>query len=150
MVLSNVALATTAAFYGPLILTPAAIVANTAAFAVHLEGRDRAIAIATGALASFTSLALWLLGALPGGYAFGPEGLTIFPGAVAMPEIPTLALLGTVGVGVVVLASVAVARLRDDLTAAERQVLLYAWHLRELIPPAARAPDAPRSSAPGR
>ena len=97
-------------------------------------------------LASLASLALWLGGVLPGGHSFGPEGLTILPGAVALPELPTLGLLGALGVGIIVLASVTVARLRDDLSRAERQLLLYAWHLRELVPTAARAPTDPTAA----
>ncbi|MGZ5971626.1 MAG: hypothetical protein ACXWP4_28340, partial [Polyangiales bacterium] len=143
MVLSNLAFAATAPLFGPLVLTPTLVAVNAMGFALNLSRKHRFWAIALGCAASFLPMLLMLAGWLPGGYSFDGDRMIVSAGALHLPRIPTLVMLGSVGLASVITGSLSVTRVRDALDEAERQLYLYAWHLREFLPEAARASTDP-------
>jgi eukaryotic-like serine/threonine-protein kinase len=143
LILSNIAFAATAPLFGPLVLMPTLITVNTMGYALNLTRRQRPFAIALGCVASFVPLLLLLLNLLPGTYVFEADRMIITAGALHLPRIPTLVMLFSLGLGATIIGSITVARMRDALDDAERQIYLYAWHLREFLPEAARASTDP-------
>jgi eukaryotic-like serine/threonine-protein kinase len=138
MVLSNVAMATTCAMFGPLFFMPAFIAVNVTGFTLYMDPVGRRIALATALAALLVPLGLWALGALPGGYEFTAAGLLIRPGSVMLERIPTLVVVTIGNLAAVITAALVVTQVRDALRQKERQLLLYAWQLREFVPLAAR------------
>jgi hypothetical protein len=143
MVLSNLAFASTAPLFGPLVLTPTLVAVNAMGFSLNLHRRHRPWAIAAGCLASGVPVLLMLAGQLPGGYAFEGDRMIVLAGALHLPAVPTLVMLGSVAVASVITGSLSVTRVRDALDEAERTLYVYAWHLREFLPEAARASTDP-------
>jgi len=133
-VISCVALGTTAAMFGPLVLTPALIGMNITGFAITLSGLHRRLAVGAGIATVVVTMALGLAGVLPGGYQFTDGGMVILPGSVELPAIPAMLLLALASLVSMWMPVHLVARLRDELQEAERRVLLHNWHLGELLP----------------
>jgi len=146
MVLSNATLATTAALFGAVFVTPAILAVNTMAFTLHLRRRHRVYAIATGCGTMLLLLGLQMGGLLPGGYVFGPAGMTVTPGAIDLPRLPTLVFLSVVAVGTVLTAALPITRVREAMAEMEQRVYVYTWHLREMVPEAIRGPTDPSVS----
>lgn len=138
MVVSTLAMASTATLFGPLIVTPTLIAVNTTAFAMILDGWKRIVPIVTGIAFLGVTVVLHELGFLPGGYAFTDAGMVVLPGAVELPEVATIAFLTVTAIAAVITSSATVAGARDALRTAQRKLYLYTWHLRELLPDAAR------------
>ncbi len=143
MVLSNLMFAATAPMFGPLVLTPTLVAVNAVAFSLNLRPRQRLWSILTGVLAAGLPLALTLSGVLPGSISFDGNQMVTTAGAIYLPRIPTMVFVTAVVIGSVITGSLSVARVRDALGEAERQLYLYAWHLRELMPETARAATDP-------
>jgi hypothetical protein len=138
MVLSNAAFAVTSTFFGALLFAPALVAVNTTAFVAHVARPHRALVIGCGCAAVLVPAALELVHVGPSAYAFSEAGMTIVPRALSFPPGPTFAALLVMAVGMVLTSSLSVLRIRGALTDAERQLMLYAWHLRELVPTQAR------------
>jgi serine/threonine-protein kinase len=146
MILSNIAFAATAALFGPLLLTPMLLSVNTSGFALNSRPSERRIAGVVASVSFAAVLLLWFSGVVPGGYTFNKDGgMSILPGAIDLPELPVLVLLGIAALGGVLTALMPAGRVRDTLAASERQLFVYAWHLRELVPEAVRGPTDPTS-----
>ena len=143
MLLSNVGFAATAALWGPLIVTPTLMAINTASFALYLKRGHRMIAVATGIAFTAGIVALGLAGALPSQYLFEDGVLVLTSDAIRLARAPTLVLWTTIAVGAVAIGATVVTRMRDALGEAERRLYLYTWHLREFVPPSARASSDP-------
>jgi hypothetical protein len=136
MFLSNLAFAATTTFYGPLLLVPAMVVANTTAFTINLRGRWRRwLAMATGSAVILVPLALEALGVIAPTYTFeGGDALTVHARAIPLDSAPTLAFLTLTSVAPIFMSGTLVGALRGALAAAEERLHLYAWHLREIVP----------------
>lgn len=133
-VVSSLAFATIASAYGPLVLAPVALAANTAAYATNIHRRVRPFAIAFGcALVGVTAL-LERLGALPAHYEIHGATMSLHPGLTALPETATMVFLTFAAMAAILATSLVVSRSRDLLHDAERKIMTYAWHLRELVP----------------
>jgi serine/threonine-protein kinase len=117
---------------------------NTSGFALNSKPWERRVAGVVASVSFVTALLLWFSGAIPGGYTFNKDGgMSILPGAIDLPELPVLMLLGIAALGGVLTALMPAGRVRDTLAASERQLFVYAWHLRELVPEAVRGPTDP-------
>jgi serine/threonine-protein kinase len=145
MVLSSAMFAMTGLVAGPLVLVPTIIVANTVAFAIHTSGPGRALTIAVGGAAVSLPWLAEALGIWTSSYRFVDDGMLIVPQALEMGPRVSVALFVASFVAVIA-TSLIVTRVRDALAAAERQLYLYAWHLREFVPEAARPPTDPTRS----
>jgi serine/threonine-protein kinase len=143
MVLSNAALASTASFYGPLIVPPAIVAVNAVGFTAYLKPRQRWLAIACAALAVLVPLGLWRAGLLPGGYVFENGSWTILPGALELPPLESVVFLTLTALAAIFTGGLALSQIRDALARTEQQLFLYAWHLREVVPEAIRGPTDP-------
>lgn len=143
MLTSNLMFGATAAFFGPLFVMPTLVAVNTMAFTLYLSPGDRPLTIATGCVVIVVFVLLSLEGLIPGGYVFSAAGITVTPGALALPELPSMVLLTAVALAGVITGSLSAMRVRDALANTERQLFLYTWHLREFVPVAARAPTDP-------
>jgi hypothetical protein len=142
MLVSQLAMASSVTLFGPLVVTPTLLAVNTTAFAIVLDGWKRAVPIAVGIVLMLLLVTLQQSGFLPGGYAFGPAGMTVLPGAVDFPESATIAFLTLIAVAAIITSSATVAAARDALRKAQRQLYLYTWHLREVLPEQARSGGA--------
>jgi hypothetical protein len=102
----------------------------------------RWLAAIWGAIAVLIPNALWLLGIIPG-YRIEGSAIIFDSSVLASTAVPLVVLMITAAVGAVVTGALAVTRIRDALARTEQQIFLYAWHLRELVPEAIRAPTDP-------
>jgi serine/threonine-protein kinase len=152
MVLSNLSFTAVSAFYGPLVVLPPVIVANTIAFAIHLDRQHKWLAMVSGCSAIVVPLALQALGVLPESYAFENGRLIVEPWALELRATPTLLFMTLASVASVITGSLVVGGVRTALREAEERLYLYAWHLRETVPERARPatdPTRARRSSPG-
>jgi serine/threonine protein kinase len=132
IVIGNAMAAASAVVLGAFLLTPGFVAINAMASAVAFDRRDRVWALASGALAIVAPIAYEL--AIEHRYSFEAGRLSIAPGAIVLDALPVLALLTAGSVATVVSGVLATARLRQTLSAAELQLQLQAWQLRELAP----------------
>ncbi|MCB9582147.1 MAG: serine/threonine protein kinase [Polyangiaceae bacterium] len=135
MLLSNAAFATTTVLFGPLVLMPGLVAVNTTAYALLLDKPWRTVTI-VGGIAFVLVPALVEAFGIAGTphYAFGPQGMTVASGAIALTRAPALVLLLVGSVATVITGAFATSRMRDALGQAELRLALSAWHLRELGP----------------
>jgi eukaryotic-like serine/threonine-protein kinase len=124
-----------ATIVGPFMVIPALAVASAAMFVVA-GSRDHRRVIAVASLSMVVPFVLERLSLLPvvTTTASG-DALTIVPWLVSLPPVPTFALLLLSSIGSITIAVLTMADVRDRLTAARREQLVQAWHLRHLVPP---------------
>jgi hypothetical protein len=134
MVLSNLGMASTAWFFGPLLVTPAVITINTTPYALYMRGFHRWFAIGTALVLIIVLTALFGLGLFPVTYTFAGESFVISAGALSFDVIPMWVLLIAIAVGHVMTNTVVISRMQADLQSAEEQLLVHSWHLRCLAP----------------
>lgn len=134
MLLSNLGMAATAWFFGPLIITPAVITINTTPYALYMRGFHRWFAIGTALMLIIALTALSGFGLFPVTYTFAGETFIISAGALSFDVIPMWVLLTAIAVGHVLTNTVVISRMQADLQTAEEQLLVHSWHLRGLAP----------------
>ncbi|MCB9713713.1 MAG: protein kinase [Myxococcales bacterium] len=130
---------------GPLVLVPGLAATNTAAVVVHAPVRRRVFYLLAAAAAVLMPLSAELVGLLPTSYHFVEGTMTIMPQMVELPGLPTMVFLVTATLTAVVVPPLLLARTRDGLRVAERQLAVHAWQMEQLLPRAAR-PLVSRSS----
>ncbi len=143
LVLSSLGMVATAALFGPLVLTPMALAVNATGFAVNAGGAIRLQAMVLSCVALLAAVVMSLVGIVPASYSFATDAMVLRPGAIELSGIAPICTLVACGLAGVVAGVLPVGRLYDGLRASQRQVFLYAWHLRELVPEAARGPTDP-------
>jgi serine/threonine-protein kinase len=143
MLCSTAAFGLLARFGSPVVLAPMALAVNATAYAIYLERRYRSIVAVATCLAFLVPLALERAGVLAPTFTFEGDAFVVWPRAVGLPESATLALLTVASVAALILGTLVVGNIRDRLADAERRIYLYAWHLRELVPPDARRATDP-------
>ena len=135
MVLSTLALATTATLFGPLILVPALIATNAIAYVMTLGRRWRGYTIGVACLVLAGLLGLDLVGVIGPFYRFESAGLLVRSGAVELGDPQaTMALLFVGAIGSVLTGGIAAWNLRESLERAEQRLQVYSWHFRQLVP----------------
>ena len=138
----------TSGFMGPFILVPSMVGANTLAFVVFGERRDRPLFLGLGISALLVPVALELAGLCPSSYLFSPAGMTVVPMLAAFPRVPTLTFLLLANLTMVIIPALLIARTRDALSRNEARLFAYAWRLRQLLPIEARGGALPTTTAP--
>ncbi len=139
IVTSSVAFAFATRFTSPLVLVPGAVAVNSTGYAVFLRRSQRAL-VMIGASASFlVPLGLELAGVISPTFAFEHGRFEILPMALELPAAPSVVLIALSSVIGVFLGSILMGYVRDRLADAESRVFMYAWHLREMVPPEVRA-----------
>jgi serine/threonine-protein kinase len=143
MVASNIAWGIGSVFVGPLVLMPGAVAINATAFAVFSHRGRRALIGACALGAMLIPLALELTGVVATGYGFQGGAFVVEPRVVELPREATLVFLTATGAVGILTGCFIVGHIRDNLYAAEKRLMLYAWHLREFIPQSARRATDP-------
>ncbi len=134
----------------PLVIAPTLAATTLLGYAVHPGfGRMRWLGpiLAAGVLGPW---ALEIAGVLASTYHFADGALVLHPGALALTSAPSQLLLAVVLMallGVVGLLGRAIAK---DQRAAQRQLELQAWHLRQLVGPGGDEAAASSSWPPAR
>ncbi|MCX4243380.1 serine/threonine-protein kinase [Paraliomyxa miuraensis] len=134
MVVSSLLMGSTAAIFGPLVLTPTLVAVNAAPYALILRGWHRWLTALVGALVIVAPLLLMTVGAWPVTYALGPEGMLVRPYGLELSGHGAITLLIVSSIAAVLTAMVSVAKVRHDLDQAQRALELYGWHFRQLLP----------------
>jgi serine/threonine-protein kinase len=134
MIVSNAMFSLAAAFFGPLVLMPAFVANNTAAYAFHFTDWRRWVSLVVGLLAVAIPLALEVFELITPMYSFTDAGMLIQPRAIGLGAYPTLIFLSIGSFAAVVTGGLLLARLRDELKTAEKRLFVYTWHLRQLLP----------------
>jgi serine/threonine-protein kinase len=143
---STLFIASLGLFMGPHIIVPGMIGANTIAFVLFGQRRDRPLYLGLGVLALAAPTLLDLSGLVPPSYLFSPEGMTVLPHMSAFPRVPTQVFLLLADVLLVVMPSLLIGRVRDALTRNEERLFAYTWRLQQLLPIEARGVAAPAAT----
>jgi len=143
MTLSNAMFLSLWSLFGPLIVLPPVLVANTVAFAVQMRGAARVFAIGLGSACALTPILLEVLGVVGPSFHFDGSDLVLHGVVLGVSPGATLLLVGSASVVAIITVSLALARVRDTLDDAERRLYVYAWHLREIVPTSARRATDP-------
>jgi serine/threonine-protein kinase len=125
-------IALTSSWLGPFVLTPLAGAAALVFFLLlTAEGAKRwAIAISSAAVA--VPFAVELLGVVPPAFTFEGSDIVLHARALALPEVPTLAVF-VCQTGFLVLTASFIGRLVDRKQARDRQSFVQGWYLRQLF-----------------
>ena len=135
LAMTNLTFAAASVLFGPLIMTPAPIIANAIGFALlYPDRKRRVIAIAAGVLALVAPLGLQLAGVVPASYEFSSAGMLVKPLILDLPPALTLLVLVIMNATPIIVGGLAVGKLRDALYEAETKVHTQAWQLRQLLP----------------
>jgi serine/threonine protein kinase len=140
LVISSATIALMSALFGPFIVIPGLAATNTMFFAMNADRPARRVVLVVGVLVVLVPFGLELLGALPRAYAFSEGLLQVLPRATEFPALQTMLCLALVSIAMIIIPCLAVGRLRDRLSVAERRLYLQAWNLSQLVPSAARQP----------
>jgi eukaryotic-like serine/threonine-protein kinase len=149
LIVSNLAIASSAWAFGPFMLVPALAAVNALAFIVAADRSRRGPAIFLGCVAILLPLMLEWTGVNLPSYAFDRGQLVVLPRALEFPEKPTLVFLLVTNVALLVTAALFVGRFKDALTATENRLYLQTWHLRQMVPGEAQASIVPPPGSSG-
>ena len=138
------AIMTTTAGFGPYVILPtlAAIGAMLNQMPPNRVGRGRIIALYCAGFA--VPALLQGAGLIPSSYLFEHGNMVILPGMLTFTPLPTHVFLIGSSMGLIITASVILARFRDTLSDVEKRLHVQTWQLRQLVPEEAR----PASAAP--
>jgi serine/threonine-protein kinase len=137
-VLSTLAVVNLSSFFGPLVLVPAVLVANTAAFALA-PSAARSRALIALACATFAGLVVApYFGLIPPSYAFDAGVIRVLPRTVDFHPVLTPLVLLSVHAAVLVMATRLFLRLGASLRASMERTNLLTWQLQQIVPEAAR------------
>jgi serine/threonine-protein kinase len=149
LVVTNLAIASSAWYFGPFLLVPALAAVNALAIIVAADRSRRGPAIFLGCVAILLPLVLEWTGVNVPSYAFVNGRFEVLPRALEFPEKPTLVFMLVTNVALLVTAALFVGRFKDALTATESRLYLQTWHLRQLVPGEAQASIVPPPGSSG-
>ena len=142
--LTNAAFSICSLLFGPLILVPGPVVANTIAFALLFpDTRRRVITMLAGIAALTVPMLVQAAGLVESSYGFSSAGMIVKPLTLGLPPTLTIVLLLIANTTPLVIGTIAVGRLRDALQDAELRLHTQAWLLRQVLPPEAIAKPSP-------
>lgn len=122
------------ALTGPFVLVPVLAASVALFFAAHVTPNERRVALVLITLAAVLPFGLGATGAYGATFAFEPGRMVVFANAVDFPAAPSLIVLIYASVTFVVLPSLFVGMMRDELVGMQRRLLLQSWQLRRLFP----------------
>jgi eukaryotic-like serine/threonine-protein kinase len=126
--------ASLAAWLGPFVLIPTMTAEVTVVFAVLSAGRERLLLTLVAPLAVLIPFGLEAAHLVPPSVLFEEGRMVLLARGYDLNPRWTLGLLLYTTVLWIVLPPFYLARMRDALTGAQRQLLLHAWHFRNLLP----------------
>jgi serine/threonine-protein kinase len=134
MVLLFATAASVTCWLGPFVVVPQACAAAALWISLMCQTRqERWVVLTTGVLTVLLPFALELLGAFPPAYVFHDGALILSARAIRLSPERTLPMLVWASATFVVMPGLITGGVRDALSAAERQLFLQAWHLRQLV-----------------
>lgn len=136
--LSSIGIAAITLLFGAFVYAPGVCAANVVVMAAGLPRHLRWLALACGMLAIGGPLLAEHFGIIAPGWVFQGDAISIVPRAVRFPALPSVLLLGIANLGTVVFPALLVGAERDARERAERELVLRAHQLAELVPPEAR------------
>jgi hypothetical protein len=98
----------------------------------HPYQRARLLAFVLGTIAMILPACLELLGVLPDSYAFEAGRMSILPQVAELPRLPTSVFLIVASFSMMIVPCVFIHRLRAALNEAQVQLMVQAWHLKQL------------------
>jgi serine/threonine-protein kinase len=125
--------------FGPLFVIPTLIAICTFMHCGSHHRGYRATVLITGALTILAPVFCEVLGILPRSYVFQDGAMTILPNSIIFTEQPTIISLTVANLFAVLAPGLMMGKFQRLLREAERQSMLQAWHLRQLVPDEARA-----------
>ena len=149
LLVSNMAIASSAWYSGPFMLVPALAAVNALGLIVAADRSRRGPAIFLGCCAILLPLVLEWTGVNVPSYAFEQGRFVVLPRALEFPEKPTLVFMLVTNVALLVTAALFVGRFKDALTATENRLYMQTWHLRQLVPGEAQASIVPPPGSSG-
>ncbi len=144
IVCAGVAMATTSAILGPLVLTPIlAIALGIISMNVGRLSRYRPLSLTIACLVVAVPALLEIAGLLPSSYRNVDGSWLIVSKIATVPSdrIYPFGLL-VMCIGALIVSSLFVWRMADRMAALRRQLQLHAWHLGHLAPEEARGPTS--------
>jgi serine/threonine-protein kinase len=117
---------------GPFILVPSATSAVLMLLCSQSRAAERRPLIAIASLVVVVPFALEWTGLVPPSYVFEPDRLCFVARAVDVRPGPTVAMLLWSTLGFVLVPSMMLTRLRDQLDAAQSRLAVQSWQLRQL------------------
>ena len=138
---SMTAIGVSARIFGPFMLAPALVLANSIGFAMTRKRSERWFVAGLGSAVIGIPFALEQLGILSPSYAFHDGRFEILPHILKFDHPQwALGLLAFTHFGIIIAAVAYVGAVRDHLKRYERQSLVQAWHFRQLAPEEAIEP----------
>ena len=132
---SMTAIGVSARIFGPFMLVPALVLANSIGFAMTRKRSERWFVVGLGSAVIGVPFALEQLGILSPSYVFHDGRFEILPHILKFDHPQwAFGLLAFTHFGIIVAAVAYVGAVRDHLKRYERQSLLQAWHFRQLAP----------------
>jgi serine/threonine protein kinase len=138
IVLTMLAVVSISSGLSPFILVSGIAAASTMAFLVQPGSSRRLPIVLIGCATVILPFILEWMGVVPASYAFRDGVLVILPRVVNMTSPAMLAILVIANVALVPTIALWVVKFRDTLSDAERKQYLFAWQLKQLVPPEAR------------
>ena len=127
--------------FGPLLVLPTLMAVQALSFGLTPFRRQRPIFVIGSLLTVAIPTALEAFGVIEPSYAFKDGAMTILPHMLWLPEKPTLLALAVLLPMVVVIPARTLGRTIDTLWTLQERLELQAWHLKNLVPGAARRPE---------
>jgi eukaryotic-like serine/threonine-protein kinase len=121
-----------ARIYGPFILVPTILATNTIVLQTHPKRRLRRYSAACGVAFMLLAIAVEWTHLLPSSYVFEGGIWQVVPQLVELPRIGTFVFMTFACVGMILVPSAFIARLRSDLSDAQIKLAVQAWHFRRL------------------
>ena len=134
LALSTLGIACSAGLFGPFMLLPGLAAVNAVHFVVSADRSRRVPSIFLGCVAIVLPFLLQWFGVLPQQMTFTDAGIVLAPGIAALPPGPTLIFLLLSNLGIVVTASLVVARFRDATAKNDERLYFQTWQLRQIFP----------------
>lgn len=117
---------------GPLMVMPTLCTSWMIVMQTSPDAFLRRFSLAAGALLMLAPVGLELAGVVPSSYAFEGGKLITLPQMTELPKLATFTFAALANLGAGLAPAIFVARLRADLTDAQKRELLRAWQLRRL------------------
>jgi hypothetical protein len=134
LLLSNAGIAAASRSFGPFTIVPGIAAVNAMGFLMLPHLVPRWTILLVGALTMIGPVGLEYAGVLPHSYVFDGRGLLLVPQMHDLTEARAMIALVIIHLGILLISATFVMRARGLLTAAERRLRLYAWHLGKLVP----------------
>jgi serine/threonine-protein kinase len=118
--------------YGPFVLMPSLLTTYAMVLQAHPERRLRMAGALAAAIAIVIPVILEWMGVLPASYVFEAGTWRIVPQLVELPRLGTNVFVTAAHLGIIVVPCLFIARLRVELSRAQTQLAVQAWHWKQL------------------